>query len=364
VSLISRYVFRETMGAWLVVMAVLFVILMTDRFADILGEAVADELPREAVLGVLGLSALQYITVLTPMSVFLGAMLALARLNRDGEMAALIACGIGPLQFLRPMLALVIALAALLSWLALVRTPDALREIEQIRREARASLELGVIEPGVFTTPDQGLTTLYAREVVADEMRDVFVHRRTGDLDTVVLADYARRILDPHHNRLTFVLSDGWRYEGTPGEASFRVMSFREHGIPVPITSGADEPPPVETLPTRALLGSSLPEERAELQWRLSGPISLFVLVVLAVPLSRSRPREGRYARVGFGLLLYITYVNMLSVARVWVEASSVPNWLGMWWVHGLAALLGLWLLGRESGWFVRAPIVHRVAAA
>jgi lipopolysaccharide export system permease protein len=181
------------------------------------------------------------------------------------------------------------------------------------------------------------------------------VHRREEGLDTIVLADSARRVLDAQHDRLTFVLNDGWRYEGRPGEASYRIMTFAEHGIPVPITSVADEVPPVETRRTADLLRSSLPEEQAELQWRLSGPISLFVLVALAVPLSRSRPREGRYARLGMGLLLYITYVNLLSVARVWVESSRSPEWLGMWWVHALAGVLGLWLLGRESGWLARA---------
>jgi lipopolysaccharide export system permease protein len=81
------------------------------------------------------------------------------------------------------------------------------------------------------------------------------------------------------------------------------------------------------------------------------------VLGVLAVPLSRSSPREGRYARLGIGLLIYITYANLLAIARVWVEAGRVPDWVGVWWVHAIFALIALALLGREAGWLARARL-------
>ena len=69
------------------------------------------------------------------------------------------------------------------------------------------------------------------------------------------------------------------------------------------------------------------------------------------MPLSRSRPREGRYARLGVGLLVYIIYANMLNIARSMVARDEVPQWLGMWWVHVILGLVGLGLLLRESGW-------------
>ena len=50
------------------------------------------------------------------------------------------------------------------------------------------------------------------------------------------------------------------------------------------------------------------------------------------------------------GGLLCIIYLNTLAMARVWVERSVVPEWIGMWWVHALLALFVLFLLVRESG--------------
>lgn len=355
-SLISRYILRETFGSWLVVLTVLFVILMTDQFAGILSEAASNTLPKEAVPSVLGLTALRYLTLLAPISMFLAVMLALARLYRDSEMAALSACGVGPLGLLWPVSVLGIALAAGVAWLSLVETPDASRRIEQIRFQAQAAVELGAIEPGTFITPDAGATVLYARAVSGNELEDVFVERqKEGDV-VVILAARGRRVLDSDTGSVTLLLYDGKRYEGVPGTNKFRIMSFAEHGIPVERELEAQSEPAIETKPTAALLRSPTLENRAELEWRLSSPLSLLLLVVLAVPLSRSSPREGRYARLGVGLLIYVTYANLMSIARVWMESRTVPAWLGIWWVHALLGLVGLWLLARESGWLEKAP--------
>ena len=357
-SLISRYILRETFGAWLVVVAVLFLIFMSNQFAEILGDAATDELPRDAVFSIFALTSLRYLTVLAPIALFLGVMLALARLNRDCEMAALSACGVGPLRLLGPIGILTLALAAGVSWLALLETPRASRQIEEIKFAAKEGMQLAVLEPGRFTSPDSGDTVLYAREVVGDQIHDVFLQRQQGNRVVAILAERGVRIQDPVTGQLSFVLYDGRRYEGVPGESRFVIVEFAEHGIPVRADEDEEFVEVVAAKPTAALLGSNDPEDRAEFQWRMSLPIQLFVLALLAVPLSRSSPREGRYGRLGVGLLIYITYANLLSIARMWVEREQVPEWLGMWWVHAVFATFALILLSREEGWFVRVRSV------
>jgi lipopolysaccharide export system permease protein len=364
VNLIGRYVFRETFSAWLMVTLVLFVILMTNQFAEILDDAAADRLPEDAVFAILGLTSLRYITVLTPIGLFLGIMLALARFNRDSEMAAFGACGIGPLRLLGPISALAIVLAAGVAWLALVRTPEASREIEAIRAQAQEDLELGVLESGRFTTPDSGETVIYARKVVDNEIQDVFLEHEDNGSVVVILAERGRRVQDAGNGELSFVLYRGRRYEGNPGSRDFRIVDFAEHGIPVRRDLEEAVEDPVEIKSSVELLRSADPLDRAELQARLSSPLSVIALMLLAVPLSRSRPREGRYARLGTGMLIYITYANTLAIARVWTEREQVPAWLGVWWVHALLALIGLLLLAREAGMFVRVEHVDAVERA
>jgi lipopolysaccharide export system permease protein len=361
VNLIGRYVLRETFGAWLVVTAVLFVILMTNQFSEILDDAAADRLPKDAVFAILSLTSMHFITVLTPIGLFLGIMLALARLNRDSESAALAACGIGPVHLMVPIGLLTSVIAIALAWLALFRTPAATRQIEAIQAQAQEDLELGVLESGQFTTPDSGETVIYARDVVESEIHDVFLEHEQQDRVIVILAERARRVQDPTDGELSFVFYNGRRYEGNPGERDFRIVDFAEHGIPVRRDEEQVAEIPVESKPSAELLRSSDPFDQAELQARISAPISAFALMLLAVPLSRSRPREGRYARLGVGMLIYITYANMLAIARLWVERAQVPPWLGLWWVHGLLGVVGFFLLAREAGFFAKARAAESV---
>ncbi|HUL81280.1 MAG TPA: LPS export ABC transporter permease LptF [Gammaproteobacteria bacterium] len=357
-SLISRYILRETFAAWLIVVAVLLTILMTKQFADILGEAAAERLPRDAIWSIFGLTTMRYVTLLTPIALFLGVMLALARLNRDCEAAALAACGVGPGRLLVPILTLTVVLAAVLAWFSLFLNPAASARIDAIKLKAQQEMHIGALEPGKFMSPDNGKTVLYAREVVDNRLIDTFLEQQQGDRVVVTLADRGERIVDPATGDVSFVLRDGRRYEGVPGGNEFLVVEFDEHGIPIRRPDDAEVVETAFSRPTSVLFASSLPADRAELQWRLSVPISVLVLALLAVPLSRSAPREGRYAKLGIGLLVYIVYVNMLSTARIWVERGLVPDWLGLWWVHVAAAAVAGLLLVRHSGVFARARLV------
>jgi lipopolysaccharide export system permease protein len=90
------------------------------------------------------------------------------------------------------------------------------------------------------------------------------------------------------------------------------------------------------------------------LQQRLATPLMALVLAVLAVPLARLRPRQGRYARVGYFILVYLVYKGVLILAGDSMGRGQVPQWLGMWWVHGIVlslALLAWWRADRMRWW-------------
>jgi lipopolysaccharide export system permease protein len=144
-------------------------------------------------------------------------------------------------------------------------------------------------------------------------------------------------------------LFNGRRYEGVPGQNDFRVIEFREHGIPIATPADVVGPQDPDTKPTRALLGMQLSSDVAQLQSRASSPLMALVLTLVAVPLSRLRPRQGRYARVGFAIVLYFVYSNLVSAAKVWLERGELPPLIGVWWVHLAVLALGLFMVIRES---------------
>ena len=92
--ILDRYLFRETLETWAGVTGVLLLILLASRFAFYLGDAAAGRLPGGAVFTLLGLSVVNYLTLIIPLGLFLAVMMAFGRLYRDSEMAALMACGV------------------------------------------------------------------------------------------------------------------------------------------------------------------------------------------------------------------------------------------------------------------------------
>jgi lipopolysaccharide export system permease protein len=359
--ILDRYILREVLANWAVVTGVLLVILLTNQLARVLERAAENQYPQALVLELIGLGALQNLSVLVPVGMLLGVVLAFGRLYHDSEMSAALACGLGPSRIYGPVAALALVLAGLLAWLTLDLAPDATARALSLRNEAVQSGQFSPIAPGHFRTFGGGNAVVYAEGVDAEGMlTDVFVERSRALEVEVALAARARHSVSADGMTHTITLYEGERFEGRPGSPQFRIVRFAEHVVPVRVPQIEDGISSAESAPTRELLASSDPERRAELHWRVALPVMCLVLPLLAVPLARLRPRQGRFARVWLAVLVYFAYSNLLSAGKVWLARAVLPDWLGLWWTHAAVALLALAVI-LVPQWSARAR--HREAA-
>ncbi|NIL93387.1 MAG: LPS export ABC transporter permease LptF [Woeseiaceae bacterium] len=349
--ILDRYIFREIAWTWLGVTMVLLLILLTNQFARILGDVAKGRLPKEAAIDVIGLSAAQYLTIIIPIGLFLAVMMALGRLYRDSEMPAMMACRVGPWGIYRPLLWLLLPLAGIVAWLSVDLGPRALQTVERIGAEARREADLASIEPGRFTEVGPDDAVVYGERVREDgSMENVFLQRRIADgVVEVVVAKRGEQVESDNPDVRYLVLHDGRRYEGVPGTSQFRVVEFAEHGIPYRLPSLDPGDPVPRAMSFLALMRAGGIEHVAEMQWRIGVPLATVILAILAVPLSRTQPRAGRYGRIAIGLLVFIIYLNMLSAAKAWIEQGTLSPLLGLWWVHGAMLLLAAVILGVQS---------------
>ena len=79
------------------------------------------------------------------------------------------------------------------------------------------------------------------------------------------------------------------------------------------------------------------------------------VLTLLGVPLSKVDPRQGRFARLVPAALLYGLYFMLLQVSRDALEDGDIPAVIGLWWVHAVFFIAGLYLVAKERASFRRA---------
>lgn len=329
--------------AWLVVTGVLLVILLANQVVGVLERAAANQYPQSVVLELIVLGALQNLSVLLPVGLLLGVVLAFGRLYHDSEMAAAFACGAGPANVYAPVALLAVLVTAGLAWLTLSLAPDATARALSLRSEALRAGQFAPIASGKFRSFGGGNAVVYAQDVNRDgTLANVFVERNHGPEVEVALANRARHTVSADGMTHILTLYDGERFEGVPGSAEFRIVRFGEHIVPVQVPAVSDVVRTLEAQPTVNLLASASPADRAELHWRLAMPLMCVVLALVAVPLARLKPRQGRYARVWLAVLIYLLYSNLISVGKVWIARGTVPQWLGLWWTHVAVVLLAL----------------------
>ena len=110
-------------------------------------------------------------------------------------------------------------------------------------------------------------------------------------------------------------------------------------------------------MPLAALMQDTSPQANAEFAKRIAQPLSAFLLGLLALPLARAAPRQGRFARIGAGVLIYVVYFNLITLASKAIEDEKISFMLGVAVPHGVLLVLVLFWYWRQ-GAFVN---VHRM---
>jgi lipopolysaccharide export system permease protein len=331
--IVDRYVFKECALATLAVVAVLLFILLGNSFVRVLGSIAEGKLSADSLLPMLGINMINYLVILVPLGLYLGILLGMGRLYRDSEMAAMFAGGIGILQLYRPLKYLALAVALLSSCLVFYLAPRAAAGQDELKHRARYQSELAGLSPGQFNKSGGGQTLFFESfDGSGSVMRKVFLYNPKAEIPTVQVAETGVQLRYEDENPY-LVFTEGKSYSGMPGREDYRITEFSSYGLRV----REKEVPAVElrisAMPTSSLWSQGS-THIAELHWRFAIPASCLVLAFMALPLSHTSPRKGKFAKLGIGILVYIVYSNLIGLGRAWLERDIVPTWFGLWWVH------------------------------
>lgn len=325
------------------VAGIVLVISMGWRFSGYLNEAAAGLMTKEVLFALMGYRLPGFLELIVPVSFFLAIMLSYGRLHVDNEMIVLRSCGMseGRLIFLTLLMAaLVMVLTALISlWLK----PLGEHQVEELLRGQKNLTEFDTLVPGRFQTLSSGKRVTYTEGVTAQgDLSGVFINEYqdaqdgSGPRDSVtVIAESGKTQVDAQGQRF-LVLNNGLRYRGRAGEKNYQVISYEEYGQLVEKSSSTRDGKRRTAIPTVQLLGSSDPEEVSELHWRMAVVLMIPVIALMAIPLARVNPRQGRFTRLVPAMILCFLYILLLSGARSGLEKGSLPLELGLWWVHAV----------------------------
>ncbi|WP_415057553.1 LPS export ABC transporter permease LptF [Halopseudomonas sp.] len=364
--IVFRYLSREVLLTLTAVSGVLLLIIMSGRFIKYLAQAAAGQLDPGVLFLIIGYRLPGFMVLILPLGLFLGVLLAYGRMYLDSEMTVLSANGFSDRRILWYTQGSALIVALIVAILSLWLAPAGVLKTQQLFNQQAAMTEFDTLAAGRFQSLGSGQRVTYAGGLSEDrtQLEDLFITERAGGIDDttvgVLVAETGRQQMNVDGSRY-LVLYDGYRYDGTPGSADFRVISYDTYGVLLPKPEIATEVTDREGIPTLQLFGHSDVDLRAELQWRLALPLLVFIVAFFAVPLSRVNPRQGRFLKLLPAVMLYMAYLALLISARGWMESGALPAVLGLWWVHVLFLIIGV-VLNRQA--LLPQPVPREIAHA
>ncbi len=333
-SKLDRYLLSDFVQSFLATLTVLLVVSVGGVLVDILGRIANGRMPAGLLLSQLGLQFVVYLPIILPLALLLGVSLAIARLYRDSEMAVLTAVGVGPKRLLRPILMLVLPVVALIAACSLWLGPWADRSAERLLDNASRSMVVAGLEPGKFTQlSGGGIVYLASLSEDGTGMGKIFMQRQKGDRIDVVSANRGAMFFEGERQRF-LRLEDGYRVEGpADGALDYRLMRYASNEVALPDREEPRNQDDPEMLPTTRLLGDDRREAQAQLHWRITPPLLALAFALLALPLSRSAPRQQRYGSIMLAFLAYVVGVSLMITGRQWLATGKLPVEAGLWWL-------------------------------
>lgn len=349
---------------------ILLAILLTTQSINLLGRAAQGRIANDAIAALIGFWTLGFFPVLMILTVFISTLVVFTRMWREHEMAVWLAAGKSLRDWIKPVMAFALPLSLLVALGTLVVEPWAQQRSKEYAEILKQREEMSALAPGVFKESKSSDRIYFIENysVSTGATRNVFVQTiRNGEVSTV-LAKEGKLGTDEQGNR-TLTLKNGRYYVGEAGKGDFEVTEFQEYTIKISesprtvtgeLSSGEKD--------TLDLLQSQLPQDRAELAWRLSLPLCALILALLAIPLSYYNPRAGHAYNLMFALLAYLAYQNMLWLLRSWIASDKLPSALGILPAHLLMLALALALLHYRNRpatsllAYLRAPFARKTS--
>ncbi len=340
--IIYRYIIRELYVTLLALTSVIVAIFIINQFVHYIGHVAEG---RYSMLSLLQLMAVMVPLIagyLMPLGLYLSILLVFGRWYVNQEMVVMQACGLGFAELLLKVLGFSVLVAIVVGFLTIVVDPKVQRLNNKVLVDIAEQSVVSHILPQAFTPLGHG-QTFYSASIAKNHKRllDVFLAERLLDGGwRITTADKAHEEEGLQWSGRYLVFQTGGQFSLSGKGDSYQSGVFDHYGIRVDVPSKNISTWP-EDIATRELLPlyNKDPKVAAELQWRLSIPISAILLALLAVPLSHIRPRQGQYGRMFPAILIYLVYANFLWVGRSWVSDGKVSPGIGLWWVHGLLLL-------------------------
>ena len=330
-NILSKSLNMEVLKSSLSILLIFFLLVVGSRVVGYFEQAAEGYIDPGIIMSVVALRFPDFITLLIPLSFFLGILITVSRLYAEREIYGFFSIGLAPIdlvRFLAPQAIIYFVITLILSLYVAPYTKALSQEMlsidsfeEQI--EALQSKKL-------FSLKDGG-GFIYVEDAEETDLKGVKLFQPNGDNSFLVLAD--ELIVKENGNDLDLNFLDGSMYKGIFSNSSQLVSTFGEFKL-----SLDGDVNQISGVSLSKIFDYSSTSDSASLQWSISIPFTIIVLLFMGVYMGAVKPRQGRFSVILPGMLVYVTYLSLLIYGRESI-ADNPTSGIGLWWVHFLFCL-------------------------
>ncbi|HEY4143019.1 MAG TPA: LptF/LptG family permease, partial [Pseudolabrys sp.] len=205
---ISRYIFRTTFGAFLVVLISLTaVIWVTQALRDIdlmtsQGQTIL------VFIGITGLIIPLLVLVIAPIALLIAVAHTLNKMSTDSEIIVMNAAGMSPWLLFRSFLSSAIVVSILVTAISAYGAPKGLRMLRDWLTEVRANVVSTIVQPGRFTSIESGVTIHIRERRTNGQLLGIFLDDRRNPAERITVVAETGELLD-NDNGTFLILQNG-----------------------------------------------------------------------------------------------------------------------------------------------------------
>ncbi len=313
--ILTKYLTKEVFKTQIAILFILLLIFFSQQLVRVLGSAANGNVPADLVLALLGLGMPTMAQLMLPLCLFVAILLTYGRLYGESEITVMRACGVGQRILLKVVLWLSVITALIAATNVLWLSPWALNKQVTIVEEAKANPNMSALAAGQFISANSDDFVLFINEIQDNQITDVYLFQtqpRGQAKPSVVVAEKGELKALPNGDQI-LTLQNSQRVEGTAVLPDFRITDFEFYEAYLGRKMADEKENKENELSFSQLMTQDTPAAKAELHWRISLILAVPLMALLAVPLSKVNPRQGRFGKMIPALLLYLIYFLLQS---------------------------------------------------
>ena len=342
-TIISRYLLRNLVIFLFAIGFIIGLLVFGNQFVLTTQESITYGIPIKELMPLVGFNMIRDVPIILSLSLFLAIIVSISQLYKNSEAVVMNSIGMGDKNFINSIQPVVYLTFIIIFSLTIFAVPWAKEQKSFAEDETVNASEFSFITEGKFESFKNGEIVFYASEssstdtVGEQNMEEIFIYALDNDNPIIVLASEAKKYTNAESKSTYLRLKNGVRYEGLPGDENINILNFEQYDLEIvsgEVQKSISNFSEIEEQSTIDLFKKLGPLENAELQWRISQPISVLILSIFGVLLGKSSPRTGKGINLIIGVVVFMLYNNGLLVAKSSIESGKLNPFIGMWSVH------------------------------